>query len=111
MRKSVSLLAALAAAALLTTPALAAPHKFSCYDFAWQSQNMKDCLANPGKFQHKPVAKATHKPMHKAEKKAKAKSAKAMNGMKDMKAMPEKKAAPATPAPAPTPVPAPEKKS
>jgi hypothetical protein len=107
MRKSVSLLAALATAALLSTPAVAAKHKFSCYDFAWQSQEMKDCLANPGKYEHKPMAKAMHKPMHKAMKKEKAKSAKAMKDMKGMKSMPEKKAEPATP----TPAPAPEKKS
>jgi len=24
-------------------------HKMSCYDYAWQSQDMKDCLAKSGK--------------------------------------------------------------
>lgn len=34
MIKSASLLAAMAVVALAATPALAAKHKFSCYDFA-----------------------------------------------------------------------------
>ena len=87
MVRYASLVAAVLAAAFLATPAFAAKHKFSCYDFAWQSQEMKDCLANPDKFMHKPMHKATHKPMHKATKKMK------MKNMKDMpkKDMPEKK--------------------
>jgi hypothetical protein len=78
MRTSVYLLTALASAVLLASPALAAKHKSSCYDYAWQSQDMKDCFAHPEKM------KAAHKPMHKATK------AKAMKGMKDMKDMPKK---------------------
>jgi hypothetical protein len=78
MRTSVYLLTALASAVLLASPALAAKHKSSCYDYAWQSQDMKDCLAHPEKM------KAAHKPMHKATK------AKDMKGMKDMKDMPKK---------------------
>jgi len=26
-------------------------HKMSCYDYAWESQDMKDCLAKPGSGQ------------------------------------------------------------
>jgi 4-hydroxyphenylpyruvate dioxygenase-like putative hemolysin len=81
MRTSVFLLAVFASAALLASPALAAKHQPSCYDYAWQSQDMKDCLAHPEKM------KAAHKPMHKATK---AKAMKDMKGMKDMKDMPNK---------------------
>lgn len=97
MVRYASLVVAVAAAALLATPALAAQHKFSCYDFAWQSQDMKDCLANPQKFEaeHKHMHKAMHKPMHKAMHKAAKKKAmpKDMKNMKDMPKtdMPEKK--------------------
>ncbi len=88
MVKYASLFAALATVALLTTPALAAKHKFSCYDFAWQSQDMKDCLANPKQFMAMHMHKPMHKPMHKAAKKMKAKDMKSMPEKKDM---PEKK--------------------
>jgi len=96
MVRYASLVVAVAAAALLATPAHATQHKFSCYDFAWQSQDMKDCLANPQKFEaehkHMQMHKAMHKPMHKAMHKAEKKKAK-MKDMKDMpnKDMPEKK--------------------
>jgi hypothetical protein len=90
MLKSASLLAALATAALIATPALAAKHKFSCYDFAWESQDQKDCLAHPEKAHAMPMHKGVHKAMAKG---AKMKGAKDMK-MKDMPAkkdMPEKK--------------------
>jgi hypothetical protein len=45
-------------------------HKFSCYDYAWQSKDMQDCLA-----------KASAKP---AAAKAKATKSKSMKGMKGM---------------------------
>jgi len=62
------LMAATAVAALLAMPASAAPaapgtggkpmashhHRGGCYDYAWQSQEMKDCLAKHA---------STHKPM------------------------------------------------
>ncbi|HXZ01697.1 MAG TPA: hypothetical protein VEI03_17010 [Stellaceae bacterium] len=74
MFKSASLIAAAAAvAALAATPALA-KHKFSCYDYAWESQDLKDCLAHPEKAKAMPVHKAHHKHMKKD-----------MHDMKDMK--------------------------
>lgn len=76
MKKPVFLIAAAACAALLAAPVLAqtgkpmanmpadhgkaamkdgkatakktAKHKRSCYDYAWESQDMKDCLAKQG---------------------------------------------------------------
>ncbi len=89
MLKTASLLAALATAALVATPALAAKHQFSCYDFAWQSQEMKDCQANPEKFKgmHKGAMHkgAMHKAsMHKGTKKG-------AKGMEMKKDMPQKK--------------------
>jgi hypothetical protein len=49
--------AVLAAAALALTAGAAAPAFAgkpirSCYDFAWESQDQKDCLANPDKLKH-----------------------------------------------------------
>ena len=55
---------AIGLAALLTTPAFAAKHQRSCYDFAWESQDQKDCLANPDKMRHMSMHKTRHKPMH-----------------------------------------------
>ncbi len=45
--------AALALATGAVTPALAAKPIRSCYDFAWESQDQKDCLANPDMLKHK----------------------------------------------------------
>lgn len=75
MFKSVSLIAAAAAAAALAATPAVAKHKFSCYDYAWESQDQKDCLAHPEKA--KPMHKAHHKPMKK--------DMKDMHDMKDMK--------------------------
>lgn len=61
MFKSACLIAVVAAlAAFVATPA-SAKHKFSCYDYAWQSQDMKDCLAHPEKMKAMPMHKAHHK--------------------------------------------------
>jgi hypothetical protein len=74
MIKTASLIAAVAAvAALSATPALA-KHKPTCYDYAWESQDQKDCLAHPEKMKSMPMHKAHHKPMKKD-----------MKDMKDMK--------------------------
>ncbi len=90
MLKTASLLAALATAALIATPALAAKHQFSCYDFAWQSQEMKDCQANPEKFKAMMHKGAMHKgAVHKAAA-HKAMKGKA-KGMEMKKDMPQKK--------------------
>ena len=80
-----SLFVAVAEAALFDTPAMAAKHKFSCYDLAWQSQEMKDCLANPSKYEH--MAAHKHRAMHKA---AMHKKKKMMKKEPMKKAMPEK---------------------
>ena len=64
------------AAAFAVTPASAARHTHSCYDYAWQSQDQKDCLAHPEKMHAKPMkahAKHMKKDMH--------------HDMKDMKDM------------------------
>ncbi|HZB90917.1 MAG TPA: hypothetical protein VE397_05720 [Stellaceae bacterium] len=82
MRTSLFVVTAFTAAALLASPALAAKHKSSCYDYAWQSQDMKDCLAHPEKA-------SMHKSAHKPMKKAKAMKGKGMKDMKDMKSMPD----------------------
>jgi hypothetical protein len=104
MSRPVTLLVAFAAAALAASPALAA-HKFSCYDYAWQSQDMKDCLANPAQWE-KTHHMAMHKPMHKAmHKPMKAMKAKGMKMPMKKKAEEMKHA----PAPAATPAPAPNK--
>ncbi|HLI19688.1 MAG TPA: hypothetical protein VKV32_01120 [Stellaceae bacterium] len=76
MRQIGSFIAATACALLLAAPAIAQPsggapaaapaakaaakskHKFSCYDYAWQSKEMQDCLA---KASAKPAA--AKKPM------------------------------------------------
>jgi hypothetical protein len=92
MSRHVTLLVALAAAALVATPALAA-HKFSCYDLAWQSQDMKSCLANPQQWEkthhmHKPMkAKAKGKAVKSAKAKAEKKKPQEMK-QDDMKNMP-----------------------
>jgi hypothetical protein len=78
LRKTAWLVALCAGLALGVTPALAADmpphkpmpmkhgqmharrhHKTSCYDYAWQSQAMKDCLARPAT-----MATPMHHPMH-----------------------------------------------
>ena len=75
MLRSASLIAAVAAvAALSATPALA-KYNASCYDYAWESQDQKDCLAHPEKMKAMPMHKAHHKKMMK----------KGMHDMKDMK--------------------------
>jgi hypothetical protein len=70
---------AVAATAVLAPPALAAKHQRSCYDFAWESQDMKDCLANPD---HMPMHKMRHTHMHHGMEH--------MKDMKDMKGMDDK---------------------
>jgi uncharacterized protein involved in copper resistance len=83
MFKYASVLAmAIAASSLLATPAEAARHQFSCYDYAWESQDQKDCLANPD---HMPMHKMPHKRMHHSMK-----DMKRMHDMKDMKGMHDK---------------------
>jgi hypothetical protein len=53
-------------AVLLALPAMAAPkHAASCYDYAWESQDMKDCLA--GKPMHHKTS-AMHMCMHETGK-------------------------------------------
>ena len=80
MVKSATIIAvAVAASALLATPVLAAKHQRSCYDHAWESQDMKDCLANPDSVNHKPMHKMAHKRRHHG-----------MAHMKDMKGMDDK---------------------
>jgi hypothetical protein len=44
--------AAFALATTAVTPAFAAKPIRSCYDFAWESQDQKDCLANPDMLKH-----------------------------------------------------------
>jgi len=44
--------AAFALATGAAIPALAAKPIRSCYDFAWESQDQKDCLANPDMLKH-----------------------------------------------------------
>ena len=41
-------------------------HAWSCYDYAWESQAMKDCLANPGAAKPPMVRHAVmrHAPVH-----------------------------------------------
>ncbi|HEV2547461.1 MAG TPA: hypothetical protein VGU20_08990 [Stellaceae bacterium] len=51
---------------LVTLPALAAhKHAASCYDYAWESQDLKDCLA--GKPMHQKMG-ATHACMHETDR-------------------------------------------
>jgi len=76
---------AVAAAALLATPVEAARHRFSCYDYAWESQDQKDCLANPDHDKHMPMHTMRHKHMHHGMK-----DMKGMHDMKDMKGMHDK---------------------
>jgi hypothetical protein len=78
MVKSATIIA-VAASALLATPVLAAKHQPSCYDHAWESQDMKDCLANPDSANRKPTQKMAHKRMHHG-----------MAHMKDMKGTDDK---------------------
>jgi hypothetical protein len=79
MMKTASLMVAAAAClGLLSAPALAKHkgHARSCYDYAWESQDMKDCLANPDGMKHMP--------MHKHMKKGMKRDMKGMKGMKEM---------------------------
>jgi hypothetical protein len=67
------MMAAVAMTGLLAMPALAATaksaggdkptahHGMSCYDYAWQSQEMKDCLAKKTSAQKPASHKHTHK--------------------------------------------------
>ena len=75
MLRYVSLIAAVAAMAAVYTMPAAAKHKFSCYDYAWESQDQKDCLAHPEKAKMMPAHKGHHKAMKKDMK----------DDMKDMK--------------------------
>lgn len=59
MFKSACLIATALAVVALAAPPASAKHKWSCYDYAWESQDQKDCLAHPEK------AKAVHKAHHK----------------------------------------------
>ena len=60
-----------AATAIAAAPA-SAKHKMSCYDYAWESQDQKDCLAGKSKA---PMHKAHAKHMkHKMEMKDEKKS-------------------------------------
>jgi hypothetical protein len=77
VKSAIVIAVAVAASALLATPVLAAKHQASCYDHAWESQEMKDCLANPDGA--KPMHKMAHKRMHHG-----------MAHMKDMKGMDDK---------------------
>jgi hypothetical protein len=72
MLKSACLIAAVATVAAFAAAPASAKHKSSCYDYAWESQDQKDCLA--GK-----------KPMHKAHAKHMKKDMHDMKDMKDMK--------------------------
>jgi hypothetical protein len=74
MFKSACLIAAAAAVVAFAAPPASAKHKWSCYDYAWQSQQQKDCLAHPEKA-------AMHKTHHTHKKKG---GMKHMD-MKDMK--------------------------
>ena len=58
MPKIVLTCAVVATLALLAAPA-AAKHAASCYDYAWESQGQKDCLAHPEMMKH-------HRGMHRA---------------------------------------------
>lgn len=51
MVKTASVLVLAAACALLASSPAMAKHKWSCYDWAWQSQDMKDCLAKQASAQ------------------------------------------------------------
>jgi hypothetical protein len=76
MFKGMIVVAGLALAAGLAAPAIAADmpmkhkhskHMMSCYDYAWESQDQKDCLAKHGGQDMKPAAE---KKMSKKKKKA-----------------------------------------
>jgi hypothetical protein len=58
MLKSAYLIAAVATVAAFAATPASAKHKWGCYDYAWQSQDQKDCLAHPEKA-------AMHKAHHK----------------------------------------------
>ncbi len=65
MMRLISLTAAVAMS-MTAFPAIAAhKHATTCYDFAWESQDMKDCLA--GKPMHHNMS-AMHPCMHQAGK-------------------------------------------
>jgi hypothetical protein len=55
---------AIAATVLLATPALAAKHQRSCFDFAWESQDLKDCFFKPEYSGVMHVHKMRHKRRH-----------------------------------------------
>jgi hypothetical protein len=54
LKATVSVAAAVAMMAGLAAPAMAAKHARSCDDLAWESQEMKDCRANPDMQKHQP---------------------------------------------------------
>lgn len=56
--------AAVALAATVVAPAMAAKPIRSCYDFAWESQDQKDCLANPDMLKHMGHHKGMKHEMH-----------------------------------------------
>ena len=78
MVKSAYLVAAVIAVAALAAVPASAKHNGSCYDYAWDSQDQKDCLAHPEKMKAMPMHKAHAKHMKKDMKKD-------MKDMKDMK--------------------------
>ena len=47
LKATLSVAVVIVAMAGVSAPALAAKPLKSCYDFAWESQDQKDCLANP----------------------------------------------------------------
>jgi len=66
MPKLLLTIVATAAVALLASPAMA-KHVATCYDYAWESQDQKDCLEHPETLnQHHPAhhMAAEHKAMH-----------------------------------------------
>jgi hypothetical protein len=75
MLRFASLIAAVAAVATLCATPASAKHPFSCYDYAWESQDQKDCVAHPEKA----------KPMHATHHKKMKKDTHDMKDMKDMK--------------------------
>jgi hypothetical protein len=72
LRKAALLASLCAGLALAAAPARAADmpahkgtmharhHKMSCYDYAWQSEKMKDCLARPAAM-HRPRKAMPHR--------------------------------------------------
>ncbi|HUH85512.1 MAG TPA: hypothetical protein VLX85_12960 [Stellaceae bacterium] len=79
--------AAFALATGAVTPAWAAKPIGSCYDFAWESQDQKDCLANPDMLKHM----SHHKGMKHMKYMTHGKHMKGMEHMEHMEHMDTKK--------------------